>query len=174
MSKKIEFPAFSACRPDRRAVELFCDHHPDTGEVLPGMTRQEFTDECDINKLMARYEKIGIISHVNQATPQWGDFTNIPDFAEAQQMFVNATAAFMALPASLRRDFDNDPRKFVDAMQSPSDELRARLLELGLAEVAEAPIAEVELAPGAPVGAPGAAPKAPVAPSANDSAQSST
>ena len=38
-----------------------------------GKTKQEFRDECDINVLMERYEKSGVISHMNKATPQYLD-----------------------------------------------------------------------------------------------------
>jgi len=64
-------------------------------------------------------------------TPQYLDVSEVPDLLQAQQVLEAASAAFMSLPAAVRREFDNDPVKFVEFAQQPDniDKLR----EWGLA-----------------------------------------
>lgn len=86
------------------------------------LTRAEFADECDINNLMAQYEKTGLIpTHMNNNVPQYLDVTEIPDLQSAINHLNDATAAFMALPAVVRREFDNDAVKFVNFAQDPEN-----------------------------------------------------
>jgi len=102
---------------------LYCDD--------PSMTRQEFADECDINVIMERYEKTGVISHVQKAAPMYLDYTAVPDnLADAMAMLNDADTAFMSLPAKVRREFDNDPLKFVDFAQKPENLDQMRQWEL--------------------------------------------
>ena len=98
---------------------------------LPSLTRQEFAEECDINVLMDKYEKQGIISHINPRTPQYLDLTGLPDLQTAHQIIQDATREFMALPANTRREFDNDPMKFVQFAEDPGNIDKMR--EWGLA-----------------------------------------
>jgi phage internal scaffolding protein len=98
---------------------------------LPSLTRQEFADECDINKLMAQFEKTGIFPQTNNAQPRYLDVSDVPDLQEAHRILNEATASFMSLPATVRRDFDNDPIKFISFAEN-SDNL-PKLREWGLA-----------------------------------------
>lgn len=89
---------------------------------LPSLTRQEFADECDINKLMAQYEKTGLFPlSVNPGEPRYLDVSNVPDLMQAHDILQNATASFMSLPATTRRDFDNDPMKFIAFAENPEN-----------------------------------------------------
>lgn len=108
---------------------MYVDHDPETFGTHPGgpsLTRQEFADECDINNLMAQYERTGVLNHYNAAQPRYLDVSSVPDLALALQIVDEAKAAFMTLPASVRRDFDNDPVKFVNFAEDPNniDKLR--------------------------------------------------
>lgn len=86
------------------------------------LTRQEFAAECDINNLMAQYEKTGILPPgMNSDVPQFLDVTDLPDFRETQDILIQATAAFMALPAVVRKEFDNDAVKFVEFARDPEN-----------------------------------------------------
>nr|QJB19316.1 MAG: internal scaffolding protein [Microvirus sp.] len=131
----------------------------------PSLTRQEFAEECDINTIMARYEASGVISHVNRAQPMYLDTTDYPDLQGAMDQFREAALAFNALPATVRREFDNDPQKFVDFASDPDSLPRMR--EWGLAPPVKAPpepmqvriVPEPGLAP--PAGGAPPAPKAP-------------
>ncbi|QCQ84831.1 DNA pilot protein [Blackfly microvirus SF02] len=122
--------------------DVYVEHDPYETEVGDdGMTRQEFADECDINVLMAQYERTGVLSHFNMATPQYLDVSEVPDLRSALDAVSSAQTAFMTLPASVRREFDNDPVKFVEFAQNPDNVGRMR--EWGLAapeRVADAPV----------------------------------
>jgi phage internal scaffolding protein len=109
----------------------------DLDRFEPSLTRQEFAEECDINTIMARYEASGVISHVNRATPMYLDTTDYPDLQGAMDQFREASLAFKALPAVVRREFDNDPQLFVDFASDPANLPRMR--EWGLAAPEKAP-----------------------------------
>lgn len=120
------------------------------GDTGPSMTRQEFADECDINVIMAQYEKTGTLNHVAAREPMYLDLTAVPDFRVAMDMMLDAEKAFMSLPALVRKEFDNDARNFVDYAVKPEnlDQMR----KWGLA------------APGEPPAPPAAPPATPAAP----------
>lgn len=92
-------------------------------------TQQEFVDECDINNIMARYMKTGVIDFVNQHEPQYGDATGW-EFQEAQNVVVSAKNMFSDLPAKIRERFGNDPAKFLDFIND--DENRVEAAKMGL------------------------------------------
>lgn len=111
---------------------------PVTGEVLPSMTRQEFAEECDLNQIMKRYEKTGMLPVNAQSEPRYIDFTQSPaDLQEAMRVMIEAEAAFMSLPASVRKEFDNDAMRFVEFAED-GDNL-GKLREWGLAPPEKAP-----------------------------------
>lgn len=85
------------------------------------MTKQGFAKECDINNIMKRYEKDGIISHVAKYGGQYGDFTDVPDYREALDKVMSANEMFMSLPASIRSKFENDPAKFLTFVGDPAN-----------------------------------------------------
>lgn len=154
--------------PDRYKVPalVLVDHdvhpgfqRPDTAlyNTEPSLTRQEFSEECDINTIMARYEQTGVVSHVNPREPMYVDFTVLPaDLAGTLAQLKLGEDAFMSLPAVVRREFDNNAIDFVAFASDPANLEQMR--EWGLAPPAE-PAAPAPSAP--PVAAP--APPAPVA-----------
>lgn len=84
-------------------------------------TKQAFVQECDINHIMARYKKTGIIDHVRPSAGMFGDFTEVPDFATAQELVIQAEASFMQLPSKVRDRFSNDPGKFLAFFEDPEN-----------------------------------------------------
>lgn len=153
--KSLPYGDGAALRPGQVSPELVdfnvCNGS-DTGirNDEPSLTRQEFSDECDINVIMAQYERTGVISHVSKREPLFLDMTGVPDFRTAMDMMVDAERAFMSLPAKVRKDFDNDARNFVDFAVNPENLDKMR---------------EYGLAPPAPEEPPQAVPPAPVEPS---------
>lgn len=130
----------------------------------PSLTRQEFADECDINTIMARYEAGGAISHVNRAEPMYLDTTMYPDLRGAMDLFREAALSFNALPAAVRKEFDNDPQLFVDFASDPANIGRMREWGLAPPEPTPEPPVRVELVnpaipPGGDNNPPGDAPK---------------
>jgi len=115
----------------------------DMDSFEPSLTRQEFAEECDINTIMARYEKTGVISHVNRAEPFYLDTTLYPGLQGAMDAFREAATQFALLPAAVRREFDNDPQKFVDFAVEPDNLPRMR--EWGLAPPEKAPDAPIKV-----------------------------
>lgn len=124
---------------------LHSAYYPDRIDVdqEPGgdsMTRQEFLEECDINAIMARYERTGTVPYHGQM-PQYLDLTMYPgDLMGAMNQMIVAEEAFMSLPALVRKEFDNDAMRFVE-FASNGDNVD-KLREWGLA-----PPAPVEEAP---------------------------
>lgn len=79
----------------------------------PSLTQQHSKDEVDINKIMARYIKTGVIDHVAKYQPQYLENTDI-DYHESQNIILKADRMFSELPSSVRREFNNDPAKFLE------------------------------------------------------------
>ena len=94
-------------------------------------TKQSFKNECDINQIMAKYQKTGAISHFNNRSPQYGDATGA-DFTSAMNLITSAQELFNELPSSLRNRFGNSPSAFLDFVQDPANALE--MAELGLTE----------------------------------------
>lgn len=109
----------------------------------PSKTRAEFQNECDINVIMKKYNKTGVLTHYNQRPPRYVDNWEAPDFQSAMQLMIEANEAFMRLPASVRKDFDNDPQAFV-AFAEDKDNL-SKLREWGLAAPEKAPDAPMRV-----------------------------
>lgn len=102
---------------------------PDTPEDR--RTKSEFADECDINLIMARFRKTGVLPQsAHAAAARYGDFSQVPDFMQMQDKLIAANELFAALPAAVRKQFDNDPGQFVAA--ADTKEGRALMVKLGL------------------------------------------
>lgn len=110
------------------------DPAPDAGVACTleeRMTKSEFAAECDINLIMARYERTGILPEdALAAASRFGDFSQVPTFQEMQDRVIAAHELFDALPAAVRKTFDNDPGEFIAA--ADSEEGRKVLISLGL------------------------------------------
>lgn len=132
MSKKDAFDGlYSAAVPHRRRFAYVDD--------LPSMTKQEFQDECDINQIMDRYEKTMMLppGMMSEREPQYLNCLDVPNLMEAKQIMIEADAAFMRLPAKVRKEFDNDAMRFVEFASDPENLEQMR--EWGLAPPAKAP-----------------------------------
>lgn len=85
-----------------------------------GRTVQAHKDECDINKIMSRWKKTGMIDHVNSKQASFEDLTVLPErYQDAMNYVLEAQNMFMELPANVRREFDNDPGKLLEALEDP-------------------------------------------------------
>lgn len=116
----------------------------DTGAV--SCTRQEFAEECDINAIMARYEKVGGFLPPPVAEPRYLDLTQMPtDFQSAMHVMMEAENAFMSLPASVRFSFENDPARFVEFAMDGANLDKMREWGLAPAAAQEGPPMRVEV-----------------------------
>lgn len=75
------------------------------------LTKQEHRDECDVNLIVKRAQKGIAPAWVNSVPPRFGDFSSIPTLEEAHDRIVEAQEAFMTLPAKLRLELGNDPKR---------------------------------------------------------------
>jgi len=99
----------------------------------PGRAKQSMRDECDINRIMAKYQKSGVIAHVAKYAGRYGEATAM-DFRECLDVVRRAEDMFADLPAKARRRFGNDPAEFLTFVSDPANIEEMR--KLGLANEA--------------------------------------
>lgn len=94
-------------------------------------TVQSEAESCEINNIMAKYEKTGLIDHIKEG----GRYEDLPEgveYQDALNMVIEAQTSFDGLPAHIRKEFDNDPAKFLSFVENP-DNIEA-LTKMGLAK----------------------------------------
>lgn len=87
---------------------------------LPSMTQQNFKEECDINNILAKFVKTGILEQ--SARP--GDFfdaTTVSDYRDALHALSSAQESFSELPSAIRKYFENDPANFLEFIENPDN-----------------------------------------------------
>lgn len=110
----------------------------------PSLTQQHFKDDADINNIMARYQKTGVlVDPLTQTTrkPMFDDFSELGDFRDHQQAVIEAQDMFMQLPSKLRARFANDPAELLQWLSDPANKDEA--IELGL--MSKPPVATPEM-----------------------------
>lgn len=80
---------------------------------------QSEKDACDINRIMAKYQKTGVVTWLEKREGQYRDVTGL-DFMEAMDTIVKGREMFDELPSSVREKFRNDPALFLDFMHDPN------------------------------------------------------
>jgi phage internal scaffolding protein len=96
-------------------------------------TQQQFTKDADINNIVNKYKTTGILGDplaINGRKMYFGDFSNIPNYAEVKQMVVDAERRFMSLDPKVRAKFRNNPQEALDFLADPANQKEAE--ELGL------------------------------------------
>lgn len=124
--------------------------------IQPSRTKQAFKEECDINTIISRFLKTGVMNFANKNEPRYADVTGI-EFQDAMQKVAAAQSLFNELPAALRNRFENEPAKFLTFVQDEKN--REEAVALGLLKPAGASTAPEATptpttAPTAPVEAP--------------------
>lgn len=99
-------------------------------------TVQSAKEDADINVIVKRFGLTGQIKAPN-VEPFYGDFSGVDDYMSAQNMLVEAKAAFMELPAAVRDRFANDPAQLIEFVHNDANLEEAR--KLGLLKPKEAP-----------------------------------
>jgi len=94
-------------------------------------TRQSEKDNCDINKIMERFNRSGKLPTMQSAPPRYGDAI-APDYATSLNIVKDAQSRFMSLSAAARKHFDHNPQRFLEALQDSSKENQQKLLKLGI------------------------------------------
>jgi len=118
-------------------VKIFSyyDRPPSVGLACkdPSLTQQHFADDADINNILARFQKTGLLTDpLNPPSnrPQFGDFSHDFNYQEAQNTIAYANQAFMELPSGLRKRFNNDPAELLAFLEQ--EENRDAAISLGL------------------------------------------
>ncbi len=110
---------------DRNRVVVDCSND----KIL---TKQSFKKETDINQIMARFIKTGIITEDALAKRQasFADVSNIGDYQECQNQIHAAQAAFMTLAPQVRARFQNNPAELLDFVSHKEN--REEAIQLGI------------------------------------------
>lgn len=78
----------------------------------PSLAQQHARDECDINTIVNRYLKQGVLPQI-PLPPHSDAFAELFDFQGAMNTIAAAQQSFGRLSAEIRRRFGNDPAEFV-------------------------------------------------------------
>ena len=98
-------------------------------------TIQSDSHEANIKTILGRHGVSGVIEHMGETELQFGDISEIDDYADAMHRVNEANERFMRLPAKVREAFDNDPAVWLDAVHDGlSEAQRARLIKHGFIE----------------------------------------
>lgn len=92
-------------------------------------TEQSHKSECDVNKIIRKYDKNGLINHVSKIEAQFGDVSGI-EFKSAQDKVIAAKAMFNELPSDIRKRFENNPASLLTFMDDADN--RQEAIELGI------------------------------------------
>lgn len=98
--------------------------------LKPSRTKQSFRDESEINNIVARYQKTGIVDHVAKYGGMYQDMPHQDDFHQAMNLVTEATSMFNELPSNLRGRFENDPAAFLEFVGNEDN--HAEMVEMGL------------------------------------------
>ena len=97
----------------------------------PSRTQQKFKEECDVNNILRNYVNTGVLNHVSDVAPQFGDFSQVPaDYGEALALIQRSEEEFMKLPSDVRERFDNSPVGIIKFLQDENN--REEAIKLGL------------------------------------------
>lgn len=137
-----------------RRYRTVYERHPvvlDTsGDVV--LVQQQFGEEADINNIMAKYDRTGVLPQRDGA-PFFGDFGDGLDYMDARTRVLEAQEAFGRLPARVRDRFGNDPAELLQFVRDPANHDEA--VKLGLVGKPSAPAEGKAVDQGAPVRASG-------------------
>lgn len=98
-------------------VQVFGPFDPPPETVIvdygPSKTKQSEAESCDVNRIMARFEKTGELPVVVDPG-YFADVSEVGDYLAVQERLREATTLFAQLPLKTREKFGNEPAAFVD------------------------------------------------------------
>lgn len=94
------------------------------------LTQQQFKEESDINTIVNRFLKTGVLPTPN-TFPQYVDFEGVFDYQSAMNLVRAADESFMRMDAKVRARFNNSPQEFLEFFANPANSEEA--IRLGLA-----------------------------------------
>lgn len=102
----------------------------ENGEPEKSLTEQCHKDMCDVNNIIRKYDKTGLLEHVNEHQAYYGDYTEVDEYREALNKVITAQNMFDELPSDLRRRFGNDPGQYFEFVSNPEN--RDEMVRLGM------------------------------------------
>lgn len=115
----------------------------------PSMAKQSMAAETDINNIMRKYEKSGMIAHVSRYKGQYADVAHSVDYHEGLNSMIRAEEMFDSLSARIRERFNNNPGEFLAFVEDPENLEEMQTLGLLNKPPAKAEIASADT-PGKP------------------------
>lgn len=109
-------------RRDKRVRKVF---------TKPSLTKQSFKEECDVNNILKKFAKTGLIDHVNRFAGDYGNYTSVQDYQTSLNQIMSANEMFDSLPSKVRARFGNSPAEFLDFVGNPEN--IQEMISLGLA-----------------------------------------
>lgn len=82
------------------------------------LTEQHHARACDINTIMARYVRDGVLTHMNDHAANYGDISEL-DFKESMDTIRAVEQEFADLPAYVRAHYQQDASKYLMAISTP-------------------------------------------------------
>lgn len=80
-------------------------------------TDQSDKDMVNINSIMSRYRKTGLLPQFKEKVAQYIDTTQIPSYMDAHEQISRANEMFMQLPSDVRKLMDNNPANLEKVLQ---------------------------------------------------------
>lgn len=93
-------------------------------------TQQHFKDEVNINTIMRKAKRSGILPFKGPEDSVFQDLTGITDYKESLDRIIAIDQRFQQLPANIRSKFGNNPDAILKYLQDPNNEKEARSLGL--------------------------------------------
>lgn len=97
----------------------------------PGRTKQSMRDECNVNLIVAKFQKTGVLSYMTNKEAVYMDVDPL-DYQDALNTLRETQNMFDELPSKIRKRFENNPQKFLEFCQDPKNQ--EEIYDLGLAD----------------------------------------
>jgi len=94
----------------------------------PSLTKQEYRDDVDINKIIAKFKITGELPVKKGG--YYADVSRIPDYQTILDQVNQAQEMFMTYPAAIRARFNNDPGQLLDWAADPKN--RPEAVKMGI------------------------------------------
>lgn len=111
----------------------------------PSLTQQQFKEEADINTIVDRFMKSGVMPTPTNM-PQYMDYEGVFDFQSAMNAVRAADDNFMRMDAKIRARFNNSPQEFLEFFANPENTEEAIRLGLAIPQ----PVAETKVSAAEP------------------------
>lgn len=87
----------------------------------PSLTKQSFREQVNINSIIERNRRTGMLDHVNTKEPFYGDVSGIASYQDALNIVNKARELFDGMSATIRERFLNDPARLVSFLEKPEN-----------------------------------------------------